>query len=164
MLIRPAIAADVPAILALERSSATAAHYSEEQYSQAIRQGLKSSAAGKPASGGETEGQRRLALVIEEDSQVKGFLLGRVLGDEWEIENVVVAEEARNRGLGAGLVGEFVKIAGAQGGQTVYLEVRETNAAACRLYEGRDFVRTGKRKNYYRDPEEDAILYGLRLG
>ena len=164
MRIRPAIAADVAAILALERSSATAAHHSEQQYNQAIWQGLKSGAASRPASGGETEGQNRLVLVIEEDSQLKGFLIGRVLGDEWEIENVVVAEEARKQGLGAALVGEFVKIARERGGQSVYLEVRESNTAARRLYEGSHFVETGRRKDYYRGPQEDAILYSLRLG
>ena len=162
--IRPAIAADIPAILALESSSATAAHYSEEQYNQAVQQGLKSGAASRPASGGQTGSQRRLALVVEEDSQVKGFLIGRVLGDEWEIENVVVAEEARKRGLGGGLVSEFVNLARERGGQTVYLEVRESNTAARRLYEALRFAETGRRKNYYRHPEEDAILYGLRLG
>ena len=162
MRIRPAIAADILTILALEESSATAAHYSEEQYKQAIWQGLKSRAAGRPVCCG--EGKNRLALVVEEDSQVKGFLIGRVLGDEWEIENVVVAEKVRKRGLGAALVGEFVKIAREEGGQMVYLEVRESNVAARRLYEGRHFVRTGRRKTYYRDPEEDAILYALRLG
>jgi len=149
-------------MLALERSSATAAHYSEEQYNQATRQGLEPGAAGRPVCCG--EGKNRLALVVEEDSQVKGFLIGRVLGDEWEIENVVVAEGARKRGLGAALVGEFVKIAREEGGRTVYLEVRESNTAARRLYERSHFVETGRRKTYYRDPEEDAILYSRRLG
>ena len=161
--IRAATAADISAILALERTSATAAHYSEGQYSQAIQQGLKSSPAGRPVSGRETEGENRLALVVEEDSQVKGFLIGRVLGDEWEIENVVVAEKARKRGFGRALVDEFVKTAREQGGQTLYLEVRESNAAARRLYEKCQFAETGRRRNYYHSPQEDAVLYALRL-
>lgn len=163
MPIRPAIAADLAAILALEQESATAAHYSQEQYGKVIEQGSKFSAAKDPRSSGEKEGQSRLALVMEEDSQVKGFVIGRRLDAEWEIENVVVAEEARKRGFGAALVGELLKMARQQGGQKVYLEVRESNAAARRLYEKCQFVEAGRRKKYYRDPEEDAVLYTLRL-
>jgi len=160
--IRPAIAADLADILALEQRSAMAAHYSEDEYRKIIEHGLKFTATGH-RSDGEKKSQTGLALVLEEASQVKGFLIGRVLGDEWEIENVVVAEEARKRGFGAALVDEFVKAAREQGGQAVYLEVRESNAAARRLYEKCQFAETGRRRNYYHSPEEDAVLYALRL-
>ena len=163
MPIRPAIAADVAAILALEQASATAAHYSKEKYSEIVDQGLKFFEAGGSQPGGEKGCQSRLALAVEEDSQMKGFLIGRCLDAEWEIENIVIAEEARKRGFGAALVGEFLKIARQQGGREVYLEVRESNAAARRLYEKCQFGETGRRKKYYRDPEEDAVLYALRL-
>lgn len=162
MLIRSAIAADIPAILALEKNSAAAAHYSEGQYGKIIDQGLTLAASGH-RPGEEKEPQERLALIVEEGSQVRGFLIGRVLGDEWEIENVVVAEEARKRGFGAALVGEFLKWVRELGGLKVYLEVRESNAAARRLYEKCQFAETGRRKEYYRYPEEDAVLYALRL-
>ena len=163
MPIRPAIAADIPAILALEKMSATAAHYSEEQYGKIIEQGLKFSAANWPGSRGKEEGQAPLALIMEEDSRVRGFLIGRVLGTEWEIENVVIAEEARRQGLGTVLVGEFLQIARERGGLTMYLEVRESNAAARRLYEKCRFAETGRRRKYYGAPDEDAILYSRRL-
>jgi len=159
--IRPAIAADLAAILALEKTSVTAAHYSQEQYGKMIEQGLKFSAATRPWSSGDTEGQDRLALVMEEDSQVQGFLIGRGLGTEWEIENVVIAEDARKRGFGAALVGEFLRMARAHGGLKAYLEVRESNAVACRLYEKCQFTETGRRRKYYREQDEDAILYAL---
>jgi ribosomal-protein-alanine N-acetyltransferase len=162
LLIRSAIAADIPAILALEKNSAAAAHYSEGQYGKIIDQGLTLAASGH-RPGEEKEPQERLALIVEEGSQVRGFLIGRVLGDEWEIENVVVAEEARKRGFGAALVGEFLKWVRELGGLKVYLEVRESNAAARRLYEKCQFAETGRRKEYYRYPEEDAVLYALRL-
>jgi ribosomal-protein-alanine N-acetyltransferase len=161
--IRPAIAADIAAILALEKMSVTAAHYSEQHYREIIGQGLRLFAANRPWTSGKKEGQSRLALVIEEDSQVKGFLIGRVLGTEWEVENVVIAKEARKRGLGTSLVGAFLRMARERGGLTVYLEVRESNAAACRLYEKCQFTETGRRRRYYRDPEEDAVVYALRL-
>lgn len=162
--IRPAIAAEIPAILALEQASATAAHFSKEKYIEIVDQGLKFFEAGRPQPGGDEKGcQSRLALVMEEDSQVKGFLIARRLDAEWEIENIVTAEGARMRGFGAALMGEFLKIARQQGGQQVYLEVRESNMAARRLYEKHQFAETGRRKNYYNDPHEDAILYALQL-
>jgi len=149
--------------MALEKRSATAAHYSEEQYRRIIEQGLKFAAAWRPQSSGEKEGQARLSLVIEEDSQVKGFLIGRVLGTEWEIENVVIAEEARKQGFGRAVVDAFLQMARQRGGSAVYLEVRESNAAARRLYERCQFAETGRRRKYYRDPDEDAVLYALPL-
>jgi ribosomal-protein-alanine N-acetyltransferase len=162
--IRLAIAADIPAILALEKSSATAAHYSEDQYRKIVEQGLKFAAATEPRpSTGTEEAQDRLALVIEEDRQVKGFLVGRRLGKEWEIENIVIAEIARKQGLGTALVEEFLNLARQRGGVKVYLEVRESNGAARRLYEKCQFAETGRRRNYYRDPEEDAVLYTRQL-
>lgn len=161
--IRFAIAADVPAILALEESSATAAHYSAEQYGAMIEQGLKFAATTVSTGQDKKAGQNRLALIIEENAELTGFLIGRVVGREWEIENVVVAQEKRKQGLGSALVGEFVQIARQRAGSTVYLEVRESNLAARRLYGKLHFVETGRRKRYYRDPAEDAILYALAL-
>jgi len=162
LLIRSAIAADIPAILALEKNSAAAAHYSEGQYGQIIEQGLSFAQTTESRSSDE-KCQSRLALVVEEDSQVKGFLIGRVLGAEWEIENMVIAEQAQKQGLGTALVSEFLGLARKTGGLIVHLEVRESNLAARRLYEKCQFAETGRRRSYYRHPEEDAVLYTLRL-
>jgi ribosomal-protein-alanine N-acetyltransferase len=142
LLIRPAIAADIPAMMTLEKQVATAAHWTQEQYERVL--------AGK-----------NLALVLEEDSALLGFLAGRSLGSEWEIENVAIAGPARRRGLGSRLVGEFLNRARSLGAQAVYLEVRESNGAARSLYERWAFVESGRRKKYYRDPEEDAVVYRL---
>jgi [ribosomal protein S18]-alanine N-acetyltransferase len=149
--IRPAITADVSSMLAIERASPTAGHFSEAQYRELIEQGLQA----------ETEGQQRLALVIEEDCEVSGFVVGRMLNNEWEIENVVVTAASRKRGLGLALVNELVRIARENGAVKIYLEVRESNVAARRLYGSCKFAEDGRRKNYYRDPVEDAILYTL---
>ncbi len=143
MLIRPATAADIPAMMTLEKHAATAAHWSREQYETAF------------------ESDVREVLVLEEGSAVQGFLVGRRVDAEWEIENVAIAGPARRRGLGARLVGEFLTLVRSRGAQSVYLEVRESNQAARRLYEKWVFMESGRRKRYYRDPEEDAILYRL---
>jgi ribosomal-protein-alanine N-acetyltransferase len=145
MRIRRATATDVPAMIALERTAATAAHWSAEQYQIAFSDQVPS----------------RVVLVIEEEAVVQGFIAGRALDGEWEIENIAIAEPARRRGLGTRLLGEFLDLARGQGANTVYLEVRESNLAARRLYEKWAFVERGRRKLYYRGPEEDAIVYQM---
>jgi ribosomal-protein-alanine acetyltransferase len=132
-------------VVAIEQHDTTAAHWSAEQYRAAF-------------SG---EGPSRGALIVEREAGVLGFVVGRVLDDEWEIENIVVAESARRRGLGARLLGEFLSLARERGARSVFLEVRESNLAARTLYEKWAFVKIGRRKRYYRDPSEDAILYRL---
>jgi len=142
--IRPAVIADVPAMLELERRAATAAHWKEQDYQRLFESGT-----------------RRLALVLEEEGKVCAFLVGRDLGEEWEIENVAVAGPARRRGLGTRLLGEWLDRAHAHGAHSVFLEVRESNRAARALYEKWAFLESGRRKSYYHDPEEDALVYRL---
>ena len=144
MNIRSAAIADVPAMLELERRAATASHWTEQDYQRLFQ----------------PEGRRR-ALVLEEGGKVRGFVVGRDLGEEWEIENVAVAGPARRRGLGTRLVGELLDHARRSGARSVYLEVRESNRAARALYEKWAFVESGRRKVYYHDPAEDALVYRL---
>jgi ribosomal-protein-alanine N-acetyltransferase len=143
--IRPATATDLPAMMALEKRAATAAHWSGEQYQALVR----------------VSDPGRVALVIQEESGLQGFVIARVLGEEWEIENIAIAGPARRRGLGTRLLGELLDLARGQGAAAVFLEVRESNHAARALYEKWAFLESGHRRRYYRDPEEDAILYRL---
>jgi [ribosomal protein S18]-alanine N-acetyltransferase len=147
MRIRRATPADIAALLTLEKHAATAAHWSLEQYEAAFS----------------CKGPLRVVLEVEEEASVQGFLVGRAVGDEWEIENIVVAEPARRRGLGTRLLREFLDLARSQCAQAIFLEVRESNLAARRLYEKWAFVETARRKRYYHEPEEDAIAYRLGL-
>ena len=133
-------------MMALEKHAVTAAHWSRQQYEQVFR-------APRP---------RRDALVIERDG-IQGFLIARALDKEWEIENMAVSDPARRHGLGTRLLGEFLDRARTEGGEIVFLEVRESNHAARALYEKWAFVQSGRRKGYYRGPEEDAITYRLYL-
>jgi ribosomal-protein-alanine N-acetyltransferase len=147
MRIRRATRADIPAMMALEKHAATAAHWSTQQYETAF-------------SG---EAPSRVVLIIEEQASVQGFIAGRALDQEWEIENIAVAGPARRRGLGTRLLGEFLDLARGRGAQAVFLEVREGNHGARGLYEKWAFVESGRRKRYYHEPEEDAIVYRLGL-
>ena len=148
--------------MALQKHAATAAHWSVEQYEALFR-------ASSPA---------RIALVVEEENQeetnqeeenqqceaeVQGFVIARAVGVEWEIENIAIAGPARRHGLGTRLLGEFLDLAKGRGGEAVFLEVRESNHAARSVYEKWAFMESGRRQKYYKDPQEDAILYRLDL-
>lgn len=152
MLLRAATFADVPAILKLERGCAGAAHWSERQYQAAL---------GAEAS----DGSGRLVLVAEMDlaSGLLAFLVARHCGPEWELENVAVAPTARRKGLAAQLLAELVAAARLARSDAVFLEVRESNQAARALYRKVGFAEIGRRKGYYADPPEDAILCRLTL-
>jgi len=145
MLIRPATPADIPAMMRLVNHSATAAHWSRAQYDRLLSEGTP----------------RRVALVIEEEAILQGFLVAHEVAGEWEIENIAVAGAARRRGLGTRLLGEFVKLVQAEGASAVFLEVRESNRAARLLYEKWAFEESGRRSSYYAQPQEDAIIYRL---
>jgi len=157
--IRPARVADIPSMMRLDRQSPTAAHWTEQQYAQAFQ------------SPGGSAG--RIALVAEmtldvaplESSKVEqgialaGFLVAQHIAPEWELENIVVDPELRNKAIGARLLNKLIARAGETNSLSVFLEVRESNAAARRFYEKAGFEPTGRRKSYYVDPVEDAILY-----
>lgn len=147
MLIRPAKPEDLPAMQAIERHAATAAHWTPADYEKIF-------------SAPELQADwRRIALVIEDQGRVEGFLVAQTVGGEWELENVAIQPEARRRGHGTRLVGELLDLARAQGASAVFLEARASNAAARSLYEKWAFVESGRRPRYYRDPEEDAVVY-----
>ncbi|MFI5090807.1 MAG: ribosomal protein S18-alanine N-acetyltransferase [Terriglobales bacterium] len=139
MQVRAATPADIPALLALEGGAAAAAHWSEAEYHRLFVEAA------------------RVVLVIEEDA-VQGFIVGRDLGPEWEIENLVVASSVQRRGLGTRLVQKLLDLARSRGAQAVFLEVRESNRAARALYSKSGFVETGRRRGYYKNPEEDALV------
>ena len=92
-------------------------------------------------------------------SGVVGFLIARHLAPEWELENIVVAHIARRKGLGKLLLNALLSAARETNSDSVFLEVRESNAAARTLYEKAGFEQTGRRKTYYTNPTEDAVLY-----
>jgi ribosomal-protein-alanine acetyltransferase len=141
--IRSAVADDVAAILDIERQAASAAHWTREQYDRRVVEGM--------------------ILVSEEAPGISGFVCARVVAREWEIENIVVAEQHRRQGIADELLQEFLLHTRDEAGTAVWLEVRESNLPARRLYEKRGFREAGSRRGYYQNPVEDALLYELRL-
>jgi ribosomal-protein-alanine acetyltransferase len=146
-LIRSATAEDIPAILAIEKKAEHAAHWPEERYREMF----------------ESESSRRLVLVIGERVTVRGFVIGHLIDQECEIENLVVASDFRRRGWGSKLLERLIDVALRDGAAAFFLEVRESNLAARALYNRAGFEENGRRKQYYLEPEEDGILFTFRL-
>lgn len=100
-------------------------------------------------------------LVAEDPGPGEGIVGYAVLiqvADEAELLNLAVARDARRSGIGSSLLQSLLEAAARDGVGTVYLEVRESNAAARALYEAHGFVEVGRRRAYYQRPAEDALI------
>ncbi len=104
------------------------------------------------------ENPNALIFVAVSDGEVVGFLNGSFVLDEAELLNVAVSDKYRNCGVAGSLITSFEKELLNKGVNTIYLEVRESNISARRLYDKYAFVQNGLRKNYYHNPTENAIL------
>jgi ribosomal-protein-alanine N-acetyltransferase len=91
-------------------------------------------------------------------SGIVGYVIAMAVLDQAEILNVAVAPEYRGGGLGGGLLDAALLEVERRGAESVFLEVRVSNAAAKALYASRGFVEVSRRKNYYRTPVEDALV------
>jgi [ribosomal protein S18]-alanine N-acetyltransferase len=99
------------------------------------------------------------ALFVAEDA---GLLVGYAVlwfaADGAELGDLAVHPEARRRGLGRWILEGTLREARLRGAAHVFLEVREGNADARRMYEKSGFETVGVRPSYYTEPVEDAIL------
>ncbi len=86
-----------------------------------------------------------------------GFAIGRVIAGEAELLTLAVAPAAQSQGIGAKLMNDFLAEVALRHGESVFLEVAETNQSALRLYARAGFVQMGKRAAYYRAPDVAAI-------
>lgn len=93
----------------------------------------------------------------ETDGIIAGYIGLSVVLDEGYILNVAVIPDQRRKGIAKALLNEVINIY-KKDLQFLTLEVRPSNTAAIGLYEGFGFERVGSRKNYYRNPTEDALL------
>ena len=98
------------------------------------------------------------------DGTLIGFGMVYVAADEADIANIAVDPDRRRAGIGRELLRTLVSLAAARGADTVYLEVRMSNAPAVALYASAGFKLLGVRKNYYRSPKEHALVMGADLG
>ena len=92
------------------------------------------------------------------DGKVIAYVIGRVIAPEGEIYRIATHPAYRRRGIAYRLLDYAVKCEKGRGLEVLFLEVRASNTAAKNLYKSYGFKDMGVRKNYYKDPVEDAVL------
>lgn len=102
--------------------------------------------------------QREHIRVAELGAAVVGYWIGSRIDDEAELANLAVDPTQRRAGVGGRLLDHFLKHVGAHERTTVFLEVRASNVGAQELYMGRGFEPIHRRKGYYSQPTEDALV------
>ena len=97
-------------------------------------------------------------LVATEGERVAGYIGSQTVMDETDMMNVAVHPDYRRKGIAEALVNNLVEQLKKMGSHCLTLEVRASNVPAIALYEKLGFSEIGRRKNYYRNPREDALI------
>ena len=145
--IRHATLRDIPAILGVQRQTPEAGRWSEDDYVGFL-----------PA-----EDTVFFLAEDNDENRVVAFLLGRLMADEMEVLNLAVVPSLRRQGIARRLLDEALAHGAAQGARQCWLELRASNHGALAFYHALGFVESRRRPNYYREPEEDAIVCVRRL-
>lgn len=109
----------------------------------------------------EITAENSVFLVCRNENRVIGYVSGRDNCGEFYINNIAVSEEYRKNGIGRLLMDSLILNAKKRLCEFVTLEVRSSNTAARLLYEKCGLTEVGKRRDFYRDPTEDAVLYTI---
>ena len=104
-----------------------------------------------------------IALVAMLGGIVAGYVIGSYRFNEGHVLNLTVHPQHTRKKIGTHLMELILEALRQKGCSVAYLEVRASNAAARHLYEKLGFRETGRRKFYYTEPFEDAILMSLEL-
>ena len=99
-----------------------------------------------------------LWLVAMEGECLAGYVGSQTVLDETDMMNIAVHPNYRRRGVAKQLVERLVETLKQRGSRCLTLEVRASNEPARKLYEKLGFQQIGLRKNYYRNPREDALI------
>jgi ribosomal-protein-alanine N-acetyltransferase len=140
MIIRRAIADDVPKIAALEAESFTDPWSEKDIFSIVCSEGGMCFTA------------------LEDDGELIAYVFGRLIAPEGEIYRIAVRADKRQRGVGYRLLSFALKTERGRGLETTFLEVRSKNIAAISLYRAHGFEEVGRRTGYYQNPADDAII------
>ncbi len=111
----------------------------------------------------ELENPLGLWLVEEREGVVAGYIGSQSVPPEADVMNVAVAPEFRRQGIASALLSALAARLAVQGIRSLTLEVRVSNAAARALYAAFGFAEIGRRKNYYLEPKEDALILRKEL-
>ena len=137
--------ADIPAILEIEEAVYTHP-WTEGIFNDCIRVGYN-------------------CWVYEAQNELQAYGLVSIAVNEAHILNLCVAPSVQGQGLGKRMLYKLIQLAEERLADSIFLEVRETNAIAQKLYEQEGFNRIGLRKDYYPGEEgrEDALVFAKAL-
>ena len=103
-------------------------------------------------------------IKAEYGEKICGFLVYTILGgDELNIDDIAVIPENRKKGIADRIVNYLFEKSKKSGIKKIMLEVRESNVPAIKLYEKYNLKKDGIRKNYYREPVENAVLMSVDI-
>lgn len=141
LALRPAVLADLPRLVEIQRLSPEAAQWTEQDYRQLL------------VGAGATR-----CVAAELLGEVAGFLVfQQVAPGEVEILNLAVSPAQRRKGAGKRLLDYLLGLGAAE----IFLEVRAANEPALAFYRRAGFQPAGRRPGYYRNPAEDAVVMRL---
>jgi ribosomal-protein-alanine acetyltransferase len=142
--IRLMVPADIPPVMAIANSLPDAPHWRSEIYQDML------DPARSPA---------RICRVAEDsERRLVGFGVMVLTPPQAELESIAVTREHQRRGIAGSLLSDLLTELKRFDITEVILEVRESNRAAQAFYRESEFVETGRRRSYYADPQEDALL------
>jgi len=107
--------------------------------------------------------QRSIAKVATANGKVTGYICSNYVADEGHILNLAVHPDFRGKGIAKRLFRDILEELKERECRFLFLEVRASNIAARKFYEGFGFEVVGNRKGYYTQPKEDAALMMLKL-
>ena len=99
----------------------------------------------------------------EENESLAGYVVGRLAAGELHINNLAVRPNHRQQGIGAALLARVLEVAKSANGRVAFLEVRASNSIAQTFYERCGFRAVGRRRNYYPEPPEDALIMSRNI-
>ena len=97
-------------------------------------------------------------LVAVDGERVAGYVGSQTVLDESDMMNVAVHPDYRKQGIATALIVGLVEELRKRGSRCLTLEVRASNENAISVYQKLQFQEVGRRKNYYRNPKEDALI------
>src|SRR5512134_2611502 len=143
LIIRKMTVEDVPAVIELDRKSFSLP-WPERSFRFEV-----------------TDNPASRCWVAELDGQVIGMIVIWLLVDEAHVATLAIHPDFRRQGIGKRLLSQALLQAQQEGARSSFLEVRESNLAAQEMYRKFGYEVTGRRRRYYKDNDEDAILMNL---
>lgn len=106
----------------------------------------------------ELDNKLSLWLVAEEEGRVLGYVGSQTVLGETDMMNIATHPDHRKQGIATDLIVGLIDALAKRGSHSLMLEVRNSNESAISVYKKLNFVEVGRRKNYYRNPREDALI------